>query len=97
MRALPLVCYTQPHADKVEIPTKPAFAECRKRPAFLSNEEIQEYTDRGFVNFKLVGRGLPAEFVRDSYLHFLVKDEARAFVRERIDTFLKDVAKKMKK
>lgn len=77
--------------------TKPAFTECRKRPAFISNEEIQGYIDRGFVNFKLVGRGLPLTFVRDSYLYFLVKDEARAFVQEKIDTFIKDVAKKTKK
>lgn len=77
--------------------TKPAFTECRKRPAFISNEEIQGYIDRGFVNFKLVGRGLPLTFVRDSYLYFLVKDEAQAFVQEKIDTFIKDVAKKTKK
>lgn len=77
--------------------TKPAFAECRKRPAFISNEEIQGYIDRGFVNFKLVGRGLPLTFVRDSYLYFLVKDEAQAFVQEKIDTYIKDVAKKAKK
>lgn len=77
--------------------TKPSFTECRKRPGFISNEEIGEYIERGFVNFKLVGRGLPMEFVRDSYLYFLVKDESRKFVGEKIDQFMKDIAKKAKK
>lgn len=76
--------------------TKPSFAECRKRPGFISNEEIGRYIERGFVNFKLVGRGLPMEFVRDSYLYFLVKEESREFVRKKIDQFMKDVAKKAK-
>lgn len=75
--------------------TKPSFAECRKRLAFISNEEIQQYIDRGFVNFKIVGRGLPMEFVRDSYLYFLVRDEEREFVRDKIDRFMVDVRKKI--
>lgn len=77
--------------------TKPSFAESQKRPAFISNEEIQWYIDRGFVNFKLVGRGLPIEFVRDSYLYFLVKDDARAFIQEKVDRFMEEVAKKSKR
>lgn len=62
------------------------FQDCMKRPAFLSNEQIEEYADRGFVNFKIVGRGMPMEFVKDSYLYFLVKEEQRDFIREKIDS-----------
>ncbi|MBQ1849938.1 MAG: hypothetical protein II477_01835 [Lachnospiraceae bacterium] len=60
------------------------FEECMKRPAFMSTEEVDRYIERGFNNFKIVGRGLPQQFVLDSYLYFLVKDEARDFVRKHI-------------
>lgn len=64
------------------------FEECMMRPSFISNEEIQSYIDRGFVNFKIVGRGMPAEFVKESYLYFLVKEECRDFIRGKIDNLL---------
>ena len=60
------------------------FEECRKRPAFISNEEIGSYIDRGFVNFKIAGRGMPLSFVLDSYLYFLVRDGERTFVQEKL-------------
>ncbi len=62
-----------------------SFAECKKRPAFISNEEIGEYIDRGFVNFKIAGRGMPINYVEESYLYFLVKEECREFIRGKID------------
>lgn len=65
--------------------TMPSFEECKKRPAFISNEEIGDYIDKGFVNFKLVGRGLPKEMVLDSYMYYLVKDEHREFIRNKIE------------
>lgn len=68
--------------------TIPSFAECRKRPAFISKEELPAYIDRGFVNFKLVGRGLPVEMVKESYLYYLVKDEKRAFIKEKMNQAL---------
>lgn len=71
---------------------KRTFEECMKRPAFISNEEIQNYIDRGFVNFKIVGRGLPMDFVKDSYLYFLVKEEERDFIRQRMEKTLHDIA-----
>lgn len=74
--------------------TKPSFAECQKRPAFISNDEIQSYIDRGFVNFKIVGRGLPMEFVKESYLYFLVRDETRTFIREKVDRLLSDMLRR---
>lgn len=64
--------------------TAPSFAESMKRPSFISNEEIGSYIDRGYVNFKLVGRGLPTEMVLDSYMYYLVKDEYRDFIRTKI-------------
>ncbi|MCM1570155.1 MAG: hypothetical protein NC081_12040 [Roseburia sp.] len=72
------------------------FAECMKRPAFISNEEIESYIDRGYVNFKIVGRGLPVDFVEDSYLYFLVKDEEREFIRNVIDKTLKEISRAQK-
>lgn len=73
------------------------FAECMDRPAFISNEEIAGYIDRGYVNFKIVGRGMPQEFVMESYLYFLVKDEERAFIRERMDASLRQARAAMRK
>ena len=64
------------------------FSECKKRPAFISNEEIADYVDRGFVNFKIVGRGLPVDFVLESYMYFLVKDEEQDFIKKKIMTIL---------
>lgn len=68
--------------------TPRVFEECMKRPAFISNEQIGEYIDRGYVNFKIVGRGLPMDFVKESYLYFLVKDEEREFIRKKMDAIL---------
>lgn len=65
------------------------FDECRKRPAFISNEEIGSYIERGFVNFKIAGRGMPQNYVLDSYLYFLVKEDQREFIRGRIDNLLR--------
>lgn len=68
--------------------TPRVFEECTKRPAFISNEQIGEYIERGYVNFKIVGRGLPMDFVKDSYMYFLVKDEERTFIRKKMDEML---------
>lgn len=61
------------------------FEDCKGQPAFISNEEIAGLAERGFVNFKIVGRGMPQRFVEDAYLYYLVKEEHRDFVRNRID------------
>lgn len=68
---------------------KKGFSECMKRPAFISNEEIGSYIDRGFVNFKIAGRGMPQSYVLDAYLYFLVKEDQREFIRGRIDELLR--------
>lgn len=65
------------------------FAECMQRPAFISNDQIGGYIDRGFVNFKIAGRGMPMDYVKDAYLYFLVKDEHRGYIREKIDNRLR--------
>ena len=67
------------------------FAECRKRAGFISKEEIASYADRGFVNFKLVGRGLPEELVKESYLYYLVKNEEREFIRTKLERTLAEL------
>lgn len=68
--------------------SKPSFEDCMKREAFIGNEEIDSYIDRGFVNFKIVGRGLPPEMVEESYLYYLVKEDERAFIKEKMDKTL---------
>lgn len=65
------------------------FEECMKRPAFISNEEIEGYIGRGFVNFKIAGRGMPQDYVEDAYLYFLVKEEHRDAVRKRLQSMLR--------
>ena len=62
-----------------------SFSECKKRPAFISNEQIGDYIERGFTNFKIAGRGMPMSYVEESYLYFLVKEEHREFIRGKID------------
>lgn len=71
--------------------TKPSFEECKKRPAFISNEEIGSYIERGYTNFKIVGRGLPQEMVLESYLYYLVKEEEREFIRKKIESALASI------
>lgn len=72
---------------------KPTFEECMKRPAFISNEEISRYQEMGFVNFKIVGRGLPQDLVKESYLYYLVKEESQTLIRDKIETALQQVKK----
>lgn len=60
------------------------FAECMKRPAFISNKEIGNYIERGFVNFKIAGRGMPPQYVLDAYLYYLVKEEKREFIKKEL-------------
>ncbi|MBQ1311074.1 MAG: hypothetical protein IIY55_04420 [Blautia sp.] len=73
---------------------KPSFSECKKRKAFISNEELEGYIRRGYRNFKLVGRGLPIELVKDSYMYFLVKEEEREFIRRKLDATLQRLTMK---
>ena len=75
--------------------TERKFSECMARPAFISNEKIGEYIDKGYVNFKIVGRGMPLDFVKESYLYFLVKDEHRNFIKSKIDTVLQQMQQQM--
>lgn len=71
--------------------TPRAFKECMNRPAFISNERIGDYIDMGYVNFKIAGRGMPVDYVKDSYLYFLVREEAQEFIRKKIDGILQQV------
>ena len=64
--------------------TRPSFAECMKRPHFISNEKLPEYVNRGYRNFKIVGRGLPQDMVLESYLYYLVKEDQREFVKKQL-------------
>lgn len=61
-----------------------SFSDCMARPAFISNIDIESYIDRGFENFKLVGRGLPQSLVIDSYVYYLAKPDKQDFIREQI-------------
>ncbi len=70
---------------------KPSFDECKKRPHFIGNDELPSYIEDGFVNFKIVGRGLPLDMVVDSYVYYLAKDEEREHVKEKIFTTLNKI------
>lgn len=61
-----------------------SFSDCMARPAFISNTDIESYIDRGFENFKLVGRGLPQSLVIDSYVYYLAKPDKQDFIRDQI-------------
>jgi collagenase-like PrtC family protease len=74
-----------PCPNRLGSSVRPAFSECKKRPGFVSREQLPEYIARGYVNFKLVGRGLPQDVVREALLYYLVKDEERAFIAEKMD------------
>lgn len=75
---------------------KKSFEDCKNKPAFISKEQMKDYIDMGFRNFKLVGRGLPQELVLDSYLYYLVKDGEEDFIRNQINKRLAEInAKKM--
>lgn len=67
---------------------RPSFSECRKREAFISREVLGGYIERGYRNFKLVGRGLPIEMVKESYLYYLVKENDREYIRRKVDDTL---------
>jgi len=73
--------------------TPRVFKECMDRPGFISNEEIGSYIDRGFVNFKIVGRGLPPQLVMDSYLYYLPNEKDREFIKAKVDQTLAEIAK----
>jgi len=68
--------------------TKPAFAECMKRPAFIAADEVSAYAKKGFCNFKLVGRGLPMNLVIDSYMYYLVREEYQERARSEVSRTL---------
>ena len=70
-----------------------SFKECMERPAFITNEQIVDYIDKGFVNFKIAGRGMPIDYAKESYLYFLVKDEHKAFIKEKVDLLLERMSK----
>ena len=66
--------------------TKPSFEECKKRPHFIGNDKLPAYIDRGYCNFKIVGRGLPLEMVIDSYMYYLVKEEYHSSIKKALLT-----------
>ena len=73
---------------------KKSFEDCKKKPAFISKEEMPEYIDAGFRNFKLVGRGLPQALVLDSYFYYLVKEDSHDFIKRQLGKRLAELAEK---
>lgn len=73
-----------------------SFEDSMSRPAFISKEEVKAYSERGFENFKIVGRGLPQKMVEDSYMYYLVKDERREQVRGMLREHMAKKAEKAK-
>jgi len=73
------------------IQTPRKFSECMNRPAFIKDTEIGSYIERGFRQFKIAGRGMPEEYLIESYLYFLVRPEYRELVKNRFETQLRDL------
>jgi len=65
-------------------PDKRTFTGCQKRPSFMSIADVEKYADMGFKNFKIVGRGEGKEFLIDSYIYYLVKEDSQDFIRNYI-------------
>lgn len=69
---------------------KGTFNSCKKLSTFMSNTDVEEYAKKGFVNFKIVGRGETKEFYIDSLVYYLVKPEYQDKVRKQLmDTLVK--------
>lgn len=73
--------------------TRPTFEDAKTRPSFIDNEELPGLIDRGYVNFKIVGRGLPTQMVKDSYMYYLVKEEHREFISDKLIYTLENITK----
>ncbi len=73
------------------IQTPRNFSECMNRPAFIKDTEIGSYIERGFRQFKIAGRGMPEEYLIESYLYFLVRPEYRSMVKSKLETQLRDL------
>ena len=69
--------------------TMPVFKESMSRPSFIGNDDIGSYIDRGYVNFKLVGRGLPVTLLIDSYVYYLAREDEQKYVRDKLVASLK--------
>lgn len=61
---------------------KRTFAGCMKKPSFMSNSDVDAYLERGFNNFKIVGRGEGQQFYIDSLIYYLVKPQNRDAIRK---------------
>lgn len=73
------------------IQTPRKFSECMDRPAFIKDTEIGSYIERGFRQFKIAGRGMPEDYLLESYLYFLVRPEYRSMVKSKLETQLRDL------
>lgn len=73
---------------------KPSLSQAMERPQFIGSDDISAYVDKGFNNFKIVGRGLPFDMVFDSYIYYLVKDEEQAYVRSKVQKILQKLTGK---
>lgn len=58
-------------------PERRSLAGVMKRPSFISHADVAKYAEKGFVNFKIVGRGLSPDYYIDSLMYYLVKPEYR--------------------
>ncbi|MBQ0001897.1 MAG: hypothetical protein KBT01_10265 [Clostridiales bacterium] len=68
------------------------FEECKKRPAFISKDDVSKYVERGFVNFKIAARGLPLSYAKDAYIYYLVKDEYQKMIRDKMDALFYQIS-----
>jgi len=65
-------------------PDKRTFKATMKCPSFLTNEDVKAYSEKGFKNFKIVGRGEGRQFYMDSLMYYFVKPENRDFIQQKL-------------
>ena len=65
-------------------PDKRTLAKTMTRPTFMTNDDVKRYSEMGFKNFKIVGRGNTKQFLIDSYIYYLVKEDSQDFIRNLI-------------
>ena len=71
------------------------FTEIMKREQFIPRDKLYTYIGQGFVNYKLVGRGIRQDVVEDSYIYYLVKEEHAEFIRKKLDIVLRKLPQKL--
>lgn len=59
-----------------------SFKRSMRSTCFMTNADVDAYAQKGFVNFKIVGRSYSPDFYIESIVYYLVKPENKEFIRK---------------